>query len=315
VCAVTAVAGGVLASAPVSAQAPDARSSSAATPNMSVAVPAPVSGNGVTLRAGRKTGLKVKIVGVTAGGRASVKVTGPKQSTGKKGKKYSRVIHRSMTLKVRPGKYKVRALTVAATGGRDVPAVATKKLRVRKNKLTRFTVRYTLVTTCSGLAVGGTGPGGGKVFFKDMTRAPGSQCMEAVVASTLPAWSDNAGSFYQWCVGTGQTNNVVTGTGIGAGKVNTDNMVAACTSGAANSVRDYTGGLGAGTWSLPSLDELNALDVSGVGGLTGFSYWSSSQYDASRAWAQAVGSGGGSGWQFTNNKLDSTIHVRPVRAF
>ena len=165
--------------------------------------------------------------------------------------------------------------------------------------------------------VGDTGPGGGEVFYVNESNLDGSRYMEAVVAGMSPAWDDtNGGNYYQWCAGTGQTNNVVTGTAIGSGKTNTDNMVTACTSGAANSVRAYTGGgLPAGSWSLPSLDELNALDVSGVGGLLAFNlYWSSSQNDASNAWDQGVGHGGGSFWQYTDFK-DLTFHVRPVRAF
>ena len=165
--------------------------------------------------------------------------------------------------------------------------------------------------------VGNTGPGGGKVFYVNESNPTGSRYMEAVVAGMTPAWDDtNGGSYYQWCAGTGQTNNVSTGTAIGSGKTNTDNMVAACTSGSANSVRAYTGGgLPAGSWSLPSLDELNALDVSGVGGLATFNYyWSSSQRVAFSAWFQLVGLGGGSGVQSTGNK-NLTFHVRPVRAF
>ena len=165
--------------------------------------------------------------------------------------------------------------------------------------------------------VGDTGPGGGEVFYVNESNPDGSRYMEAVVAGMSPAWDDtNGGNYYQWCAGTGQTNNVVTGTAIGSGKTNTDNMVTACTSGAANSVRAYTGGgLPAGSWSLPSLDELNALDVSGVGGLGAFNYyWSSSQVNASFAWFQLVGGGGGSDWQTTGLKVDA-FFVRPVRAF
>lgn len=165
--------------------------------------------------------------------------------------------------------------------------------------------------------VGDTGPGGGEVFYVNESNPDGSRYMEAVVRGMSPAWDDtNGGNYYQWCAGTGQTNNVVTGTAIGSGKTNTDNMVTACTSGAANSVRAYTGGgLPAGSWSLPSLDELNALDVSGVGGLVAFGYyWSSSQGDASLAWLQLVGDGGGSVWQLTDPK-SSPNRVRPVRAF
>jgi len=141
--------------------------------------------------------------------------------------------------------------------------------------------------------------------------------MEAVVAGMTPAWDDfDSGSYYPWCVGAGQTAKVTTGTAIGAGKTNTDNMVAACTSGAANSVRAYTGGgLAAGSWSLPSLGELNELDVSGVGGLLDFGfYWSSSQVDALDALGQGVGIGGDVDRQVPDDKSDGNP-VRPVRAF
>lgn len=43
-------------------------------------------------------------------------------------------------------------------------------------------------------------------------------------------------------------------------------------------------------------------------------YWSSSQNDASNAWNQNVGNGGGPDWQNTDNK-NNTNHVRPVRGF
>ncbi len=173
-------------------------------------------------------------------------------------------------------------------------------------------------------ALGNTGPGGGKVFYVNNAAANGSRYMEAVVAGMTPAWDDrNGGTRYLWCVGFGQMNNVITGTAIGAYLVNTNNMVAACTSGAANRVRAYTGGgLAAGSWSLPSLNELNALDISGVGGLSANNfYWSSTQHnvasqqnDVPWAWFQSVGYGGGSDHQGFLDK-NSALHVRPVRAF
>jgi len=83
--AVTVVAGGVLASTPVSAQTPAA--ASAASPNTPVVSPALVRRDALTPRAAKKTGLKITVVGVSAGGRASVTVTGPKQSKAKKAKK------------------------------------------------------------------------------------------------------------------------------------------------------------------------------------------------------------------------------------
>ncbi len=322
VCAASAVAGGVLAGAPVSAQAPDVASSSIAAPNTAVASPAPVGGDGVTSRGDLVfTGLRIKVVGVTAGGRAFVKVTGPKQSTRKKAKKYSKVIYRTTTLRVRPGVYRVTSAPVSATGGTDVPKVTTKKLRVRKNKLTGFTVRYTFVAstpvTCATgggafdtCVVGDTGPGGGKVFYVNPTDALGSNYMEAPPNTWNGGSADPA---IEWCNDTETLIGGTFGTAIGAGAANTTLMVGVCTSGAANSVRAYSAaGAPAGSWSLPSKDELDQLYINRVtvGGFAADGYWSSSQVDADRAWVQAFDDG----FQLEDNKFNTSL-VRPVRAF
>ncbi len=302
VCAVTAAVG-ALAGAPVSAKAPDA-------PPSSVATPAAVGGDGVTPRGDMVfTGLRIRVAGVTAGGRASVKVTGPSQRS-RAAKGYSKVIYRSTTLQVRPGVYWVTPSTVSATGGTDVPKVATKMLRVRKNKLTGFTVRYRFVASVPACGiVGGTGPGGGKIFYVDMTRPSGSQCFE-VAPNTWDGGSEDPG--IEWCNNTSTPITGTFGTGIGTGKANTDNMVAECTSSAANRVRAYNGG--SVTWSLPSKDELNALYAqrTTVGGFTeSIFYWSSSQSDASDAWCESLG---GINDQTTLSKSNAQL-VRPVRAF
>ncbi len=329
VCAVTAVAGGgVLTGVPVSAQAPGVASSSVAAPNTSVVSPAPVGGDGVTSRGDLvSTGLRIKVVGVTAGGRASVKVTGPSQRSraARAAKRYSKVIYRTTTLRVRPGVYQVTSRTVSATGGTDVPTVATKKLRVRKNKLTGFTARYRFVASTSALAascatgggasgtcaLGSTGPGGGKVFYVNESNSTGSRYMEAAPNTWSGGSSDRV---LAWCSRTSTSIAGTFGTAIGSGKVNTDNMVAsgACTSGAATSVRAYTGGFGAGTWSLPSKAELNALytQKATVGGFAAASYWSSSQFNAHNAWAQNFIRGFQDSFFKTND-----LRVRPVRAF
>ncbi len=160
--------------------------------------------------------------------------------------------------------------------------------------------------------VGATGPGGGKIFYVDMTRPVGSQCFEAA-PNTWDGGSSDPG--IAWC---NNTTTLITGSfghEIGAGKGNTDNMVAggACTSGAANSVRAYTGGgLAAGSWSLPSMDELNALytQKTTVGGFADVAYWSSSPDGARLAWKQYF-SYGGQG----NVTKNGSFRVRPVRAF
>ncbi len=346
VCAVTAVTGGVMTGVPVSAQAPDAPSS-VATPNTSVVTPAAVGGDAVTPRAARAvtpraaraTGLRIKVAGVTAGGRAAVKVTGPKQSTRKKAKKYSKVIHQTAKLRVRPGVYRVTSRDVAAAGGTDVlTTVATKKLRVRKNKLTGFTVHYrfvasTPVVSCASSAVGGTGPGGGTVFFKDLTRPAGSQCFEFAPSG----WNPGGDPILPWGVGSaaGQCANhsISTGTAIGTGKTNTNQITGnpACDTTAEApalwAAKNYTGG-SLTDWFLPSQDELiqvcryassqpfDATDTScggsstPVGGFAAAGHWSSSQVDQSLALIR----GFASGLQFSENKIE-TRRVRPVRAF
>ncbi len=169
--------------------------------------------------------------------------------------------------------------------------------------------------------VGDTGSGGGKVFYVNENNPTGSRYMEAVVAGMTPAWSDtNGGPGYKWCGGAaGERNKVTTSDAIGAGKVNTDNMVAACKSGAANRVRAYTGGLGAGSWSLPSKDELNALYAqrATVGGFAAANvrdsttYWSSSQIAPGTVWSQGFIVGN----QNSDSVVFSSNRVRPVRAF
>ncbi len=340
VCAVAAVAGGVLAGVPVSAQAPDAPSSSVATPRTSVASPAAVRGNGVTPRGDVVwTCLRIKVAGVSAGGRASVTVTGTKAN-----KLYSKVINRSKTLRVAPGVYRVTAARVAATGGTDVPKVETKMLRVRKNRCTDFTVRYQFVpsgpialpqtitftqpadtavnagpvalsaTATSGLTVtfastttgvctvsgasvtlvvagvctinadqvgnstfaaapqvqrsfavtpppgtvGATGPGGGKIFYVDMSRSEDSQRFEAAP----DGWNVGVDPSAEW--GCYQTYIPgADGLGIGTGENNTaaivDSATGCPTPDIAARLADGYSNAGQTDWFLPSQDELNQL--------------------------------------------------------
>jgi hypothetical protein len=338
----------------------------------------------------RTTGLRIKIKGVSAGARASVKVTGPKQRT--KGKQYSKVIHRSKTLKVRPGKYKITSGILGATGGIDVPKKATKKVRVRKNKIKTRTMRYVFyaatpyvsfnanggvgtmdpqisnvpaalnsnvftragnnfagwntqlagngtayadkatypfaasttlyaqwkVSCAAGggaadtCTIGDTGPGGGKVFYVDENAATGSRYMEAAPNTWDGGSADPA---IAWCNITSTPISGASGIAIGTGKTNTDNMVAACTSGAANSVRGYSSpGAPAGSWSLPSKDENNQLFIqrATVGGFAGgfLAYWSSSQINNVNAWAQSFEI------DFASSRNKVTLNrVRPVKAF
>ena len=91
------------------------------------------------------------------------------------------------------------------------------------------------------------------------------------------------GRGYAYCTGMGDKNQIPNASGrdIGSGYANTTAMVQNCVAGdAGQQVRDYHGG-GMTDWSLPSLDELNALayysNRNAIGGFADDSYWSSSQ--------------------------------------
>ena len=193
-------------------------------------------------------------------------------------------------------------------------------------------------------ACGDIGPGGGVVFYASSAGFP---CGTGLTASctflevapngwngTLvdcprgcggsPAKTSDYGSSgigtgrgYHYCSGMGEKNSIpnASGTAIGQGYANTTAMVQNCTSGDAGALaRNYSGG-GLNDWSVPSLDELNALYVypnrDAIGGFAAGEYWSSSQSAARKAY----------GVSFVNGAQQSTVSksetygVRPIRAF
>jgi len=188
--------------------------------------------------------------------------------------------------------------------------------------------------------VGETGPGGGKVFYAPVdgfteSGAPcGSSCryLEAAPVDWASPGQGYGDPSYQWGGGDGTdgqcSNNTISGaagTGIGSGFAHTATIVADCPdpSGdnsapaalAASTYAPTFGGVVVNGWFLPSLDELNLLDLSRVGGLPSLNgYWSSSQGSASDAWGQIVGYSGGVTWAFYQPKVNAWL-VRPVRAF
>jgi len=161
--------------------------------------------------------------------------------------------------------------------------------------------------------IGTTGPGGGKIIYYSaegftMTDT-GEIChyLEAAPAdmSATLAWASS---------GYTSTNIAGTGTAIGAGRKNTALIRAMdANAPAAKACKEYSGGSKT-DWFLPSKDELNQLyknktSVSGIG--TGY-YWSSSQYDDKRTWAQTLSDG----WQDYGDRQKTKNHsVRAVRAY
>ncbi len=177
--------------------------------------------------------------------------------------------------------------------------------------------------------VGDIGPGGGLVFL-----ISGGLRYEMAPKT----WGANETTGITWCSNTSSDITGAVGTAVGTGSANTTAMQSpACATGAGVSARAYAGG-GLTDWFLPSKDELNAMcyysryllaspdptvSCYGSGGTTqnstfaagtyGFGsyfYWSSSQANATYAWARNLSNGLQSG----GNKT-STLGVRPVRAF
>ena len=141
-------------------------------------------------------------------------------------------------------------------------------------------------------------------------------------------WGDygpGAGLGYWYCYMDADDEALIpnaSGTVIGSGYTNTSAMLTVCDpSNAAETSRGYNGG-GMTDWSLPSIDELNALYYYGgrnaIGGFAAdkywsssqSKYWSSSQSDADNAWQQDFANG--EQWTIDNINIRG---VRAVRAF
>jgi len=184
--------------------------------------------------------------------------------------------------------------------------------------LKRRQVAVALRRTCATggeCQLGDTGPGGGTIFYVDLTRPVGSQYFEAACAG----WQNNcdgatADPEAQWgCYGSSIAG--ADGQAIGTGEQNTADILAGClTLGiAARLANDYTNS-GESDWFLPSQDELHQMYVEmvSVGGSSTDGCWSSSEheYDASLAWNQSFYFG----YQGSYSK-GASYCVRPVRSF
>ena len=219
--------------------------------------------------------------------------------------------------------------TTVATGTTTVAPTTTVA------RTTTTTVARTTTTTGAPVVyqVGDTGPSGGIIFYKDLTRAAGSQYFEVACAG----WSDET------CGGDDLTDpkaewgcygDSISGAGgaaIGTGEQNTTDIANGCaTAGiAAKRAKNLVLG-GQSDWFLPSKGELNALCkwavvdnvyelcnesmtlfYLGYGGfVNGGVYWSSSEYSPVSAFTQWFTVS----WQYSLHKEDE-YYIRPVRAF
>lgn len=134
---------------------------------------------------------------------------------------------------------------------------------------------------------------------------------------------DGTGKHGLVCALTNQTNNInwyktltftgATGTAIGTGKSNTNTIVSNQGSGsyAARICYDLSP---VGTWYLPSKDELNLiylnLKKNGLGNLSNFGYWSSSEISTVNAWYQDFANG-----NQNTGRQGMSIGIRAIKSF
>jgi hypothetical protein len=159
----------------------------------------------------------------------------------------------------------------------------------------------TWVLSSCPLAIGDTGPAGGKVFY--LTDATGLHGLEA--APVDQSSGANWGCFVTKVSGTS--------TAIGTGKANTAAINALCGTGTAAFIAASYSLNGFTDWYLPSIDELNLLYAKKavVGGFANLGYWSSTDHEFDGyAWVR----GFGDGFMGPNRKNDNR-QVRAVRAF
>lgn len=152
--------------------------------------------------------------------------------------------------------------------------------------------------------------GGGIIFYIDGTFQHG------LITSKTDLTDANVAPM-DWSNGT-DISTFANGTAIGTGLANTNTIVAAQGSGTypAKVCKNYLSG-GFNDWYLPSKDELNQLyinknTVGTFGGITTYSYWSSSEVSTTKAWSQSFQSG-------TQNSVNKSGFgapwTRAIRAF
>ena len=158
-----------------------------------------------------------------------------------------------------------------------------------------------------------------------MVKCPGGKpCVGSPdTTSDFGSVGPGSGKGYKYCTRKKKDPVVpnASGTAVGSGFGNTSAMLTECDSGDAGELaRGYTGG-GMTDWSLPSLDELNALyyypNRDAIGGFGASDYWSSSTWSSTTnkevgAWYQDfMYAEYGPGYAVEAN----TNGVRPIRAF
>lgn len=198
---------------------------------------------------------------------------------------------------------------VAAEAKAAVEKAAVEKAAAEKAAIDEIGKVCAVENNCK---VGNIGPGGGIVFYDAGSRQSWGRYLEVAPKGWYGSTSDPR---LPMCnVSFAYSSRLES---IGSGKLHTDAIVAACTSGAAVAARTYKGG-GKSDWSLPSVEELNQLyqylRIPTSGNLRqSFAehvYLSSTAINSTEIWTQSFLSGG----RNTINWI-TPLYVRPVRTF
>lgn len=164
---------------------------------------------------------------------------------------------------------------------------------------------------------GATGPAGGIVIWCPNGMEGQQNCPHGIEAAPIDI-EISGNFFHEWgCNGIdvdGADSTALTDGGVNTAQI----LLAGCTSDYGNAVAAYAAldfsYNGYDDWFLPSLDELGYIFSHRValGVVTGTQYWSSSEFDATSAWAMEVGEG--TSWLIAPKNADG-FRVRPVRYF
>jgi hypothetical protein len=260
-----------------------------------------------SVAAATKTTVTWKVSSLTAGQVKSLSAIATTNSTGVK--TWSKTGSCVLSPKSKP---------TTLTMGAGASCTLTLTIAKSGNYLAKTSMKIITQKPCANggvCAVGDIGPGGGIIFYKNLTRAVGSQYFEVACGG----WSDGT------CGGSDLTDpqaewgcypssiSGADGTAMGTGEQNTTDIVTGCaTAGiAAKLAYDLVLG-GQSDWFLPSQDELNQIYVqqTAIGGFSTGVYWSSSENSDYLAWLQFFGNGDQGG-----GHKGVAGYIRPVRAF
>ena len=237
----------------------------------------------------------------------------------------------TLTLKIAksgnyPAKTSTKTLTQLTTTTTVPRTTTTTVARTTTTTVARTTTTTVAPTTTTTVAralyrVGQTGPGGGKIFYVNLTRPAGSQYFEAACFgwyydSYYGSCRGGADPRAEWgCPARRVYERFTDRTMFFDGEQNTTDIATFCTTAgiAAKLAYDLVLG-GQSDWFLPSLWELDLMEESStiIGGFSIYDqYWSSSEVgDDNYAWG--VEFGNGNHW---NNYKYSLLRVRPIRSF